>query len=363
MITVDQMRSTLMTVDEAYETLSKSEPITEYPLETGNSVFYLDDAWNHGLDAKDGNEQVGASVVIGGHEVPMTKDAILQAASLCGLSGAYVKKTPSKLIEPHLNYWYGSQGLGNRPAKILVTNEVASAVTRQSINPFSNIRLLDNVLNGIKDSFGDEEVLVDSKFHHSVTGTHMRLVLPQRSFIINDSGVDDDEWCMGLSFHNSLVGKTKTSLDGYLFRWWCLNGAIDTKASSGTWTRSIGPSDEDGIYSWAKEIVGNIISPLDQSAHLLQEMTSQSIEGDVNQILSDLFEDYRLPARDRKAIIANMVEEDSLTMYSLMQAVTEIANDMSLSPLEQAKLMHVGGDLTHSSAHRCESCHRLSTVV
>jgi hypothetical protein len=363
MITVNQMRSSLMTVDEAYETLSQSEPITEYPLEVGNSVFYLDDAWNHGLDAKEGNELVGASVAVGGHEVPMTKDAILQATSLCGLPISYAKRTPAKLIEPQLNYWYGSQGLGNRPAKILVTNQHASAVTRQSINPFSNVRLLDSVLEGIKDSFGDEEILVDKKFHHSVAGTYMRLVLPNRNFTISDSGVDNDEWCMGLNFHNSLIGKTKTSLDGYLFRWWCLNGAIDTKASSGTWTRASSGEDPGDIYQWAREIVGNIINPLDDSAHLLQEMTSQSIEGDVNQILSDVFEDYKLPARDRKAIIARMVEEDNLTMYALMQAVTEIANDMSISPAEQAKLMHVGGDLTHSSAHRCESCHRLNTMV
>lgn len=363
MITVDEMRSSLLTLDQVYDAFSQSEPMSEYPLETGNASFLLDDGWNHALDSKEGNEQVGAAVVLGGHEIPMTKDALLQATSLCGLSTAYVKKTPAKLIEPHLNYWYGSQGLGNRPAKVLVTNGEASAVTRQSINPFSNIKLLDNVLDGIRDAFGDQEILVDSKFHHSVAGTYMRLILPERKFVIQDTGVDEDEWFMGLNFYNSLVGKGKTSLDGYLFRWWCLNGAIDTKATSGTWSRSMGPSDEGDIYTWAREIVSSIISPLDESAHLLQAMARQSIEGDVNQILSDLFDDYALPARDRKAIIANMVEEDNLTMYSLMQAVTEIANSEDMSPQEQAKLMHVGGDLTHSSAHRCESCHRINPVV
>lgn len=360
MITIDDMRSTFLTVDQVYETLSQSEPITEYPLEVGNSVFYLDDDWNHAVDSKDGNEVVGASVALGGHEVPLTKDALLQATSLCGLSTSYVKRTPAKLIEPHLNYWYGSQGLSTRPAKILVTNGQASAVTRQSINPFSNIKLLDNVLEGLKASFGNEEVLVDSKFHHSVTGTHLRLVLPEHRFVIKDTGVDDDEWFMGISMYNSIISKHRTSLDGYLFRWWCLNGAIDTKASSGTWVRSTSGVDQGDVYEWAKDIVGNIMSPLAESAHLIQEMAGQSIEGDVNQILSDLFEDYRLPARDRKAIIDNMVEDDSLTMYSLMQAVTEIANTEGLSPDEQSKLMRVGGDLTHSSAHRCEACHRIN---
>lgn len=359
-VTLDSMKKKLLTLDDAREVLASSEPLKEYALDTDTTRFVLEDAWNHGLDTLGGNETVDATVVLGGVEVPLTKDALLQATSLCGLTAAYVKRTPAKLIEPHLNYWYGMQGLGNRPAKLLVTNGHASAVTRQSITPFSNVRLLDNVLEGISDKYGSEEVLVDSKFHHSIAGTYLRLILPERRFIIEDTGVDSDEWFMGISMYNSLTGKGKTSLNGYLFRWWCLNGAIDKQATSGTWTRNVGSGDNSDVYDWASEVIDSILSPLERSAELLQTLAHTSIEGDVEQILHDLFDDYNLPARDRKAIIANMVEEDDLTMYALMQCITDTANDMDLDPAEQAKLMAVGGDIPHSGAHRCDSCHRIS---
>jgi hypothetical protein len=355
-IALKDMKSSLLTVEKAQEVLAASEPLVEYPLDTDNTRFLIEDAWNHGLDAKDGSDLVDAAVILGGHEVQLSKDALLQATSLCGLTSAYVKRTPAKLIEPHLNYWYGEQGIGNRPAKLLVTNGNAAAVTRQSIVPFSNLKLLSRVLDGLDG----EEVYVDSKFHHSVAGTYLRLVLPSRSFVVQDTGVDDDEWLMGISLYNSLTGKGKTSINGYLFRWWCLNGAIDTKATSGTWTRSMGNGDSSDVYDWAAEVVGSVVSSLEDSPRMLQDMVGLSIEGDVSQILQDLFEDYKLPARDRKAIIANMVEDDELTMYSLMQSVTEVANSMDITPDEQAKLMSVGGDLTVSAAHRCGSCHRIT---
>lgn len=361
MISLDSMRDKLMSLDEAREMLSASEPLREYPIEEGNVHFILSDGWNHGLDAKDGTDLVEAYISLGGVDIQMSKDSVLQATSLCGLPAAYVKRTPPTLIEPHLNYWYGDQGIGNRPAKVLVTNGHAAAVTRQSINPFSNMKLLYNVVAGIEQKYGKDEILVDPKFHHALAGTHLRLILPAQSFVIQDTGVDDDEWLVGLSLYNSLTGKGKTSINGYLFRWWCSNGAIDTKASSGTWTRK---SDSEGadVYDWAREVVSSILDPLAESQHMLQDMAHQSIEGDVNQILLDLFEDYKLPARDRKRIIEKAIEDDELTAYSLMQNVTAVAGEIE-DPLEQAKLMAVGGDLPHASKHRCDSCKRLQSVV
>jgi hypothetical protein len=362
MITLDDMREKLIPLSEAQARLAESEPLREYNLDEGNVRFVLADGWNHGLDAKDGAATVDAAIVLGGAELYMSKDAMLQATSLCGLPAAYVKKTPAKLIEPQLNYWYNEQGIGNRPAKLLVTKGQGAAVTRQSIKPFSNLRILDSVIDGIHERFGDEEILVDTKFHHALAGTHMRLILPSQRFQVQDTGVDEDEWLIGLNIYNSLTGKGKTSVNGYLFRWWCTNGAIDTKASSGTWTRNSYEEGKD-VYDWAREVVNSVLDPMEESKVMLQDMAHTPIGDDINQILLDLFEDYTLPARDRKRIIENMVEEDNLTMYALMQAVTNVANDESMDPMEQARLMSVGGDLPHVASHRCDSCHRIKPAV
>lgn len=356
-ITLESMKSKLLTIDQVREPLAASEPLNEYPLDMGYVKFVLEDGWNHGLEAKRGNDVVDATVYVGTTEIPMTKDAMLQAASLVGITGAYLKRTPAKLIEPHLNYWYDQQGIGNRPAKVLVANGDGVAVTRQSITPFSNLELLDKVVDGIKDETG-ELPLVDAKFHHSMASTYIRLIIPSRRFVVPGTGVEDDEWFAGINLYNSLTGHGKTSLNGYLFRWWCMNGAIDTKASSGTWTRSKGADDPLEVYDWAREVIPSITESLDHSLEMLTDMASREVEGDLNEVIRDLCKDYGLTAKDKAAIVENMIEEEELTWYSLMQAVTDVANNSALSPEDQMKLMSAGGSLMRDAAHRCETCLR-----
>jgi hypothetical protein len=225
------------------------------------------------------------------------------------------------------------------------------------------LRLLDSIIDGLAErGTSESEILVDSKFHHALAGTYLRLVLPKQTFVVPGTEVEDDQWFLGLNLYNSLIGNGQTEIDGYLFRWWCTNGAIDTKNPSSVWARNAGSGDysPEEVYAWAKTAVDAVFEPLQGIEDTLFQMTQQSIEGDVNQILEDLFDDYGIPARDKKAIIANMVEDDELTMYSLMQSVTDAANGDGMSPKEQAKLMSVGGELPHRVDHRCDACHRLT---
>lgn len=360
LVTLDEMRDSLLTVSQVRETLATTEPLSEQELVVGETNFSLDPGWSHGLDAVEGTDVVKASVSIGTKELLLTKDALFQATSACGLPIAYVKKTPSRLIESHLNYWYGSdRGLGDKDLKLLVTQDMGSAITRSTVNPFSNLRLLDETLLGIEERYGEGEVLVDSKFYHSLARTHLRLIVPENTFKIEDSGTPEDIWSMGINLSNSLTGAEQTSLDGYLFRWWCSNGAIDTNSSSGKWSRRSGGQEESEVYEWARSAVDEVLGGLEGSFEALQEMARTPVAGDVNQILRETFVNYKLPARNRQAVIANLVEDDQLTMYSLMNAITSVANSENMDPRERAVLMGVGGDLVHAVNDRCDSCHRL----
>lgn len=359
-VTIDDMRDTLLTLDEVRESLATTEPLTEYPLTVGSTNFVLSPTWNHGVDLLEGNAAVDVAVSIGNTELPLSKDALFQATSACGLPVAYVKKTPARLIESHLNYWYGTdRGLGDKELKLLVTQDRGAAVTRSTVHPFSNLRLLEETLTGIENRYGTGEVLADSKFHHSLARTHLRLIVPEHTYRIDDTGTPNDIWSMGINVTNSLTGAEQTSLNGYLFRWWCSNGAIDTNASSGTWSRRSGGQDEAEVYEWARSVVDDVLGGLEGSFDAIQEMARTPVAGDVNQILRETFATYNLPARNRQAVIANLVEDDQLTMYSLMNAITSVANAGDMDPRESATLMAVGGDLVHAATDRCDSCHRL----
>ena len=361
-VTLDEMRDKLISLDTVRDALATTEPLAEIGLPIGSTHFTLDNGWNHGLDTVDDTAQVGAYVAVGGSEFQLSKDAILQATSKVGLPAAYVKKTPSRLIEDQLNYWYGEdRGLGDKNLKLLVTKDTGAAITASSLTSFSNLRLLQEALDGIEAKFGRGEVLVDSKFHHSLSRTHLRLIIPEHTFTVENSGTPNDIWSMGINIQNSLTGDSsaQTSLDGYLFRWWCTNGAIDTHTSSGKWSRKSGGQNAEDVYEWARAAVDDVLGGLEGSFQDIQAMTQVPIAGDVNQMLSEIFESYSIPARNRQAVIANMVEDDDLTLYSLMQAVTSVANADGIDPREQARLMTVGGGLMHAATDRCDSCHRL----
>jgi hypothetical protein len=262
-----------------------------------------------------------------------------------------------------LNYWFrdGLKGRAIRDYQLLVAGGHGAAITRASIVPFSNMRLLDEALNGIEARYGTGEVLADYKLSHSLRKTHLRLVIPGSSRTIQGTGQADDTWSVGLQIKNSLIGEERTSIDGYLFRWVCTNGAIDTHSSSGAWTRR-GGGGESEVYEWARAAVDDVLGGLEPALDAVQATVHIPIEGQANEILRDVFAHYGTPLPERARIIENMVEQGgTLTMYAVMQAITQVANDSEMEPSHVENLLRMGGDLPHAAGSRCEACRRLLT--
>ncbi len=367
-ITVSDMRSKLFTLDEVGAELGRTEPLSTHNFTVGDAVrFRLDDDWHYQINDLDGTDPVNAYVQLGHGpgttEHRLTKDAVLEATSICGISKTYAARCPAPLLTPQLNYWF-REGLaakpGHRDYQLLSAGGNGAAITRSSIVPFSNLRLLDQAVTGIREHFGTgAEILADYKFSHSLRRTHLRLIVPDTSREITGTGTADDTWCLGLQIKNSLTGESRTSIDGYLFRWVCTNGAIDTHATSGAWTRR-GGGPEAMVYEWAREAVDEVLGGLEHSLDAVQEMVTIPIEGHVNDVLRDVFDHYRVPLPERARVIEALIEAGGpLTMYTLMAAITSVANDTSLDPAHIENLLRMGGDLPHAATSRCDACQRL----
>lgn len=367
-ITVSQMRPKLLTLDYVRNALAMTEPLATRYCTVGDAIrFTLDRGWQHGLDARPGTDRIGAYVALGTgayrEEFQLTKDALLTAAAKTGLSRAMAAKQPMELLEPHLNYWW-REGLMDKPPtqrdfQFLIAAGAGAALTRASVNPFSNLRLLDETLRSIEDRWGKDEVLVDYKFHHSLRRTHLRLILPNQGRRITGTGTDDDVWSVGLQIKNSLVAEEPTAIDGYLFRWWCTNGQIDTRNATGTFTRR-GQGQEHDVYEWARASVDQVLGGLEPALDAVQHTTTIPIVGEANEVLRDVFTHYRVPVAERSRIIDGLLNQDGqLTMYSVMAAITEVANDTTLETAQVENLMRMGGDLPHAATSRCEACRRL----
>jgi hypothetical protein len=358
-VTVDAMRGKLLTLDDVRERVGSTEPLATYPFDATTDVrFRLNPGWNHGADTRKETDVVDALVSVGGSELQLTQGALYEAMGLMGMPKGMGTEFPPELVEPMLNYWFRGGAGDDKSYKVLSTNNRAAAITRASVKPYSNLELIDRVLQGIEAKYGEGEVLVDYKFTHNLERTHARFIVPEYRRDIVNSGTDNDTWSVGIDFRNSLIGKEQTAISGYLFRWWCTNGAIDTLNDAGTWSRRGQAGQSEEVYEWARDAVDEVLGGLESSLDLIQNMTEMNLQGHTVDVLDDYFTKYKVPTKMQDVITSALVDEDTLTMYSLMQAFTQAANDTDMDPKQAARLMRVGGDIAAGANNRCDSCYR-----
>lgn len=370
-IPLDQMREqgALMTVEQARTRLASTEPLSavSFPMHGSSrqvARFKLEPGWNAGFKSLAGTDAIDAAVKIGASEFRLTKDALLAATSEIGLPRNYVSKTPGRLIEPQLNYWFSNQD--SREMKILAANDLALAFTKASVNPFSNQRFLDDALQIIETRYGAGEVFIDEKMHHDLRHTAMRIVIPAETRRISSYRDTDDKqdlWSAGIQLRNSIVGESPTSLNGYLFAYWCTNGQIDTHAASGNWNRRTG-GQGDEVYEWAREAVDTILGGLEHSFDAVDELAHTPVEGELGVALRDVFDQFRVPVESREGIIQQLTEEaersggGQVTWYAVQQAITQQANGEVRESVRNT-LMEIGGDIPLAVTHRCNNCRRI----
>lgn len=364
-VSIDKMRDQLLTLDQVREQLAVTEPLTEHLFTPRGVEFKIPEDWAD-REVSDDAPLEGAVVQIGGDgasagEYTLTRNSLLETGSACRITRGYQKAIPPDLLRVNLEWWFGHGHTEDKEFKLLTREEdgqspVVSAFTRGSVTPFSNLHLLDALLTGIENKYGAGEVLADYKFSHSVERTHMRLIVPGEHRTITGSSVADDTWSVGLQLKNSLIGLRQTILDGYLFRWWCTNGCIDTLATSGGFSRRTQHTPEE-VYEWARTSVDQVLGGLEETLDGVQALTDIPVSHDATLVLRDLFAQYNLPVRERDRVIAQMADTDEPNMYGLLNAITVTANadNVPVSAVEQ--LMAMGGHAAHAVAGRCSADH------
>lgn len=358
-ITINDVRDRLISLDDVRERLASTEPLATHEFEVGEGVaFRLEEGFNHNLKTLQGDNLVPAYISVGGRELQLTRDALYEATSEAKMTKGFVGSATHELVEDALNYFFRA-GLGKGDYKVLgIRGDRAAAITRGAVQPYSNLQFLEVLLDGIERKYGSGEVFADYKFTHDLQRTHLRLIVPEYVRVIENTGTDNDTWSTGIQLINSLTGLEQTQINGYLFRYWCTNGAVDTRNSANSvWSRRGAQGrNNDAVLEWARDAVDEVLGGLEPSLDAIQAMTEISIEGTAVEALRDVFTTYRVPTAQRNRILANMVNEDTLTMYSLMQAVTEAANADGLSPVDVDRLLRAGGDLPQAAEEgRCNS--------
>ena len=351
-VTLDQMSSKLLSMEQITQKLQETEPLSTAFLSSDSKArFHLAADWAHGIDALPGTSPVGATMTIAGKESPITKEGMFQAAANFGLTAPYIKKVPAHLIEGLLNYHYNG-GMGSTEYNVLSVAGNVSAFTRPTLATFSNLQLLERAVEGIQARRGsDTPIFADYKFNNSLTRTDVRLVIPGVEHVMQGTEMQDvpggevDAWLYGIHLSNSVIGKTQTSLEAYMFRWWCTNGATTKLDRVGTWSRRAN-GQQDDVYAWAEEQIESILGGLEHRFEEVQALARLDIRGNMNEVVREIFDTHEMPVSQRQAVTEILETTTSpANLYTVMNAITSTANDPDIDSSRADRLMRIGGEI------------------
>jgi len=365
----------LLTVDDAIGRLAETEPLDSVTLVTGDPDIDItyDKGWFENLAPTD-----PAPVwldVPGQGQVQLTYQAAQHIGSVCRINKRVQEFFPPRIMRDMVLFAL-REGLGEHKLKLMTagTGEDPSggevplvvAQTRDTVTPFSNIRLLQAVLATVRGRLGSEvadSARIDYKFWHDLEHTSVRVIFPAAQQVIDGTSTEDDAWCYGIEYSNSLIGLKQTLVNGYLFRFICTNGARDVEHASGGFQRR--GSTPEGAYTWAAESTAAILGGLDEAFAAVQELTRHPVDSGGSVVLAQLFRENYVP-KEQQAQIAQAMETETgpLTMYDVMQATTRAANIPGLSWRPAMALMALGGYIAHSGGGLCDGslphgCRRL----
>lgn len=363
-INPEEMRSRLLTLDEAKARIAPTEGLAEYEFKTDGSdrvLFEFPDNWNVDLAALADFDTTSAVVSIRGQEIPLTKIGALDIASTVGLSKAYTADTPGNLVEPHLNYHYSHGARGQKKLKLLAGNNGGLAITRGTVTPFSNTALLDAVCDAIQEKYGEQDLMLDYKLNNTLDKSNLRVIVPSHQHTIDGSKraeqLGSDPWSVGIEIANSITGNGSLELSGYLFAWWCTNGQTIEHVSSGKYRRKPSLTPE-AAYSWSRGIVDDVLNDLEREFATIEALTQINLEDDLDETVRQAFNRFEIPEDSRGDILNSLVATDDLTAYGLLNAITQAANDNTNGNQVNA-LLRAGGNFARvMHEERCPTCHK-----
>jgi hypothetical protein len=335
------------------------------PFDSSDVQFHVERDWNAqernlNLENAEGNTPLDVRVTLaGGGDYRLSKDGLLGAIKPFGMGGSYALRCPSHLLEDALNWWYHNHL--DRELQLLVsgTESLAQAVTRPTVVPFRDIDLVDRVKDVVEDRYPGANLYVDlTKFHQTVRQTYLHMILPAEERHMGGSGAATDNWWGGVRIQNSGTAEKQLQVSGCFFQPICTNGMIDVGPTSAVWSRrGTGGEEVESALDWVTVVVDSVLGGLEHTLDHVGELREVALNGAVNDTVHDIFARYRLPNRALSRVIDTLVDDDRMTMYSILTAVTRAANDAERAD-EQQDLMRVGGDLTQRH-ERCNACSRM----
>jgi len=365
----------LLTLPEVRGTLATTEPLAAVSFATlaedGRAAPYAtyDDKWRKRPEDAPVTDPVPVWLTVPqlGQRYQLTFQAAQQLGSTCRIPQDLQVSVPAEYVESLVN-WFLRQGLGERQLKLLLAGQgtdehgarvpLAVAQTRATVQPFSNLALLDEALKVIEAVYGKgAAVAAEAHFtlYHDLEHTDLRLVVPGAA-----QEIGGDAWAPGVEITNSCIGLKQTTVTGLLCRLESSAVALDGAHTAGGFKRLNSTPAE--AYEWAGEASRDVLDALEIAYANLGELAHREVGIDPGGFVESLAHEFRVPKAQVQRLTTLLEEAPGdLTMYAITALAGRAANMDGMKWRARAQLMAMAGHIVHAEGGRCSKdrpCYR-----
>lgn len=328
----------VLTKDQLIENVKTYEDAEPMEIELGNKVgFQIDKEGKAKLEHSKGVTDLS----------PVTFAKLL---SNVGLPRPYLAKLPveqrSKLLTPHLDWWYKDQLEGQLLRLLIIENNAIDVIPKAN---FKHVKVSE-VLNAI-DAVMGKSVAGFHKAWISPVSFNFSVLTPREVEVI-----DDHTYNAGIRVEHSMTGQVSTRVAPYLFNQWCTNGAT-TEHQLPAWKRR---NNNEDISIWLQRTITEATKLFDTEVSNLQKLAGIKITDETSAVLDSVLEQSSVPRRLQKVVRNTLIDDGAKNLYDLYNIFTKVDTHSDIfneHPNSKGLLDKVAANLTHHSK-LCPVCHK-----
>lgn len=353
----------MSTVTEWIGKVAPDDALESVPVAFDGSAevsFTLPPGWNVGLASKDPYDLTEAMLHMDGVTYHLSRAVIERLAIAFGLTPRYLARTPGPLVASHLNYWATHSPDTTVSLLVDTGQSQARAVVKKALTVFPNTPVLETatqaVVLPIEKPVTSWEVVDDLSFH-TLDQTMVRLTSAETGGIVLETArADDDRWVGGIQLSNSLTGRHVTGVDGFLYSMDFGHGLITTHAVA-HYNRRAGHDAKD-VLEWIPGAMVGVVEALPYELDVLTALVDRDVLK-MDKVLANIFRNYQVPLRVRRAVIGNIEEFGDETYYAIVVALSQAANLDNLNRAGQTAMIQIAGSVAHDFSHMCTNCQQV----
>lgn len=378
----DPARAGMLTVAEARARLALNVSGAEFTFWTCDAE--VEAVYEKGWADGELTRAAQAWLRVGGRLFQLTRQAAQQLGSTCKVNKRFQEFIPPAKLSD-LVTWALREGLHKRNGdglelKLLLAGEgdsgpfkpgpdysdedpvmLAVAQTRATVQPFSNVMLLDTVMLAVRAKFGHDladGACVDFKLFDDLEHTSFRVIVPGAQQLIGE-----EPWCYGIEVANSAIGAKQLVVAGHVFSLEALAGVTDLEHQAGGFKRR--GSTPEAAYAWAGEAARMVLDGAATAFEGLRVLAASDVDAEYGQVVSQYWRESPISADLKLAVTAALENDpDPVSVLTLVRTVSVEANPSTRSWRDVRALHDLAGHMLHQGGGMCrgqlkDGCRRL----